>query len=120
MPTGVFSSGCIGPNVSAGRGSGVTPIGDCNPSHLFICGLCKPERDQLQSAVVADSKRRHPNAADKRAMKAASLHRFVRQYGRKAVKGSDPNDRRYDRGVEKSVKRMRPEKLDRLLHDDDD
>ena len=50
---------------------------------------------------------------------AATLGRFVQQYERKAQKGVEPNDRRYDRKVEKAVKRMKPEKLDALLRDDD-
>jgi len=63
-------------------------------------------------------KRRHPNVAEKRALKAASVHRFVQQYTRRAHKGFDPNDRNYGRGVEKAVKRMKPEELDELLRDD--
>jgi hypothetical protein len=38
----------------------------------------------------------------------------------KAQKGVEPNDREYDRGVEKAVKRMDPEELDRLLRDDEE
>ncbi len=41
------------------------------------------------------------------------------QYGRKAQKATEPNDRRYDRKVEKAIKRMKPEDLDRLLRDED-
>jgi hypothetical protein len=42
---------------------------------------------------------------------------FAQQYGRKAQKGVEPNDRRFDEKVEKSVKRMNPEALDELLRD---
>jgi hypothetical protein len=49
---------------------------------------------------------------------AAAVRRFVKQYGRKAQKGIEPNDRRYDRKIEKVVKRMKPEALDALLRDD--
>jgi ribosomal protein S18 len=49
---------------------------------------------------------------------AAAVRRFVKQYGRKAQKGIEPNDRRYDRKIEKAVKRMKPEALDALLRDD--
>jgi len=60
------------------------------------------------------------NAGQKRARLAGELRVFVRQYARKAQKGVEPNDRRYDRSVEKRIKRMRPEELDRLLRDDPD
>ena len=64
--------------------------------------------------------RRRPNADQKRALKAAGLRVFVRQYGRKAQKGTEPNDRRYDADVERVVKRMDPATLDRLLRDDEE
>jgi hypothetical protein len=59
------------------------------------------------------------NADQKRARVAGELTTFVQQYARKAYPNWDPNDRRYDRDVEKRVKRMRPEELDQLLRDDD-
>jgi hypothetical protein len=62
-------------------------------------------------------KRKRLNAEEKRALKAASLQRFVQEYGRKAQKGVEPNDRRYERETEKMVKRMKPDELDRLLRD---
>lgn len=45
---------------------------------------------------------------------------FVQQYARKHYPNHDPNDRRYFREVEKIVRRMRPEDLDALMHDDPD
>ncbi len=50
------------------------------------------------------------------------IAKFLRQYARKS--GSryarfDPNDRHYDREIEKLVKRLNPEELDRLLREDD-
>jgi hypothetical protein len=50
----------------------------------------------------------------------ADLGRFMRQYQRKRAQGIDPNDRTYDRKLEELIKRMPPEELDRLLHDDED
>ena len=47
------------------------------------------------------------------------LGRFLRQYARKHG-SSDPNDRHYDRELEKKIKNMRPEELDKLMRDDDD
>jgi hypothetical protein len=45
---------------------------------------------------------------------------FERQYKRKAQKGVEPNDRRYDRKFEKKVKRMSPEELSDLLYGEDE
>jgi hypothetical protein len=49
----------------------------------------------------------------------AEIGTFVKQYGRKAHAGHDPNDRSYDRGVEAKIKRMNPEELDELMHGSD-
>jgi hypothetical protein len=64
--------------------------------------------------------RRRLNAAQKRALKAAQVRRFVQQYGRAAQRGVEPNDRRYDQEIAESVRRMSPEELDRLMRDDED
>jgi len=45
---------------------------------------------------------------------------LIRQYGRKAAPGWDPNDRGYDRDVEAAIKRMDPVELDRLLRGEDE
>lgn len=49
---------------------------------------------------------------------AANLGGFVQQYGRKAQKGVEPNDRGYSRGIEELVKRLPPEELSELLSGD--
>ncbi len=42
------------------------------------------------------------------------------QYGRKKRPGSgEPNDRKYDRKIESTVKRMDPQELDELLRGDE-
>jgi len=64
--------------------------------------------------------RRHLNADERRALRTADVRRFVQQYGRKAQKGVEPNDRRYKRETETVVKQMKPEELDRLLREDKD
>lgn len=64
--------------------------------------------------------RRRLNADQKRALRAADIRRFVRQYGRSASPGYDPNDRSYDREIEQAVRRMPPEELDRLMREDED
>ena len=50
---------------------------------------------------------------------AAKLGRFVQQYGRKAQKGWDPNDRNYDRKLEEKMKKLSPEELSDLLTGED-
>ena len=40
---------------------------------------------------------------------------FVREYSRKRQKGVEPNDRVYDRSIEKLVKRMDPVDLSKVL-----
>jgi hypothetical protein len=64
--------------------------------------------------------RRHLNAAEKRALKAAEIRKFVQQYGRGTRPGYDPNDRSYDREIEQVVSRMSPEELDRLMREDEE
>jgi len=64
--------------------------------------------------------RRRFNAAQKRVLKAETVRTFVKQYGRPAQKGIEPNDRRFEREVEQTVRRMKPEDLDALLRDGDD
>jgi type VI protein secretion system component VasF len=48
----------------------------------------------------------------------ARLSVFVREYARKAPRHGEPNDRGYDRKLEKLVKRLSPEELSKLLNDD--
>jgi hypothetical protein len=59
------------------------------------------------------------NLEQKCALRAADIATFVAEYGRKAQRGREPNDRRYNRGLEELVRRMRPEDLDSLLRDDE-
>ena len=60
------------------------------------------------------------NGEERRAKEAATLALFVKRYARKAQKGVEPNDRRYDRKIEQRVRRMAPEALDALLREGDD
>ena len=50
---------------------------------------------------------------------AQKMGEFLRQYGRKKHAGSDPNDRSYDREIEKKLKHMDPVELDELLRGED-
>lgn len=43
---------------------------------------------------------------------------FIKQYQRKSDPHIDPNDRRYDRKIEQKIKRMKPEKLQKILYDE--
>jgi len=61
-----------------------------------------------------------PNRDDRRAKEAATLQLFAKQYARKAQKGVEPNDRRYDQKIAERVRRMSPEELDSLLRDGED
>lgn len=49
---------------------------------------------------------------------AAKLGSFVQQYGRKAQKGAEPNDRRYSGEIEELMKHLPPEELSALLSGD--
>jgi len=48
-----------------------------------------------------------------------SMGKFIQQYKRKSSKSFDPNDRSYDRKLEKIVKRMPPEELSRIMNGDE-
>jgi hypothetical protein len=45
---------------------------------------------------------------------------FLRLYRKRSQKGCEPNDRRYDRGIEEYLNRLSPEELDVLLNGDED
>ncbi len=47
-----------------------------------------------------------------------NIAQFVKEYGRKAQRGVEPNDRQYDRKVEKLIKRMDPKELSELLNEE--
>jgi len=48
------------------------------------------------------------------------LGTFLREYGIRAQKGQEPNDRGYDRDIEKQLRRIKPEDLDRMMHGEGD
>lgn len=51
---------------------------------------------------------------------AAAFQLFVKRYARKAQKGVEPNDRRYDHSLQIRARRMRADELDALLRDGED
>ena len=67
--------------------------------------------------MVSDDNRlrKRSNADEKRALEGRVAQKFRATIWRKAQKGTDPNDRRYDRDIEKSIKCMKPDELDRLF-----
>ena len=58
----------------------------------------------------------------KKKMKAlqARIGAFLQQYRRKAQKRQEPNDRQYDRRIEKIIRKLTPEELDTLLNSEED
>lgn len=48
----------------------------------------------------------------------SNIGQFVKEYGRKAQRGVEPNDRQYDRKIEKLIKRMDPKELSDLLNEE--
>jgi hypothetical protein len=65
-------------------------------------------------------KKKRLNLAQKRAVKAASVQLFVQRYGRRAQKGAEPNDRRYERKTERVIRRLKPTDLDGLMRGDEE
>ncbi len=63
--------------------------------------------------------KRRLNQSEKRALKAAQIQHFAKQYARKAQRNKEPNDRSYDRELEVEIKRMRPDVLDILIRDEE-
>lgn len=59
-------------------------------------------------------------ALEKKQRLAAATARYLRQIGRQAQKGQEPNDRGFDRKLDEKLKRMRPEDVDALFRDGDD
>jgi hypothetical protein len=63
--------------------------------------------------------RKKLNRDEKRERLAGALGTFVRQYGRKAQRGQEPNDRRYSEELKQKLRQLKPEKMDALLRDDE-
>ena len=59
-------------------------------------------------------------APEKKQRLAAATARYLRQIGRKAQKGVEPNDRGFDHELDEKLKRMRPEDVDTLFRGGDD
>jgi hypothetical protein len=68
----------------------------------------------------ATAKRKHLNATERRALRAADAVKFIQQYGRKAQRGKEPNDRWLVKDMTRAIKQMNPADFDQLLRDDED
>jgi hypothetical protein len=64
--------------------------------------------------------RRRLNAAQRKALKAARLATFLREAGRKAQRGTEPNDRRDTYDLGRKIRSIPAEEMDRLLRDDEE
>jgi hypothetical protein len=64
--------------------------------------------------------KRRPNRDERRSLKTAEVAVFITQYGRRAQKGVDPNDCRYNEDVERREKQMNPLEFDRLMREDEE
>jgi hypothetical protein len=42
---------------------------------------------------------------------------FLQQYRRRSQKGQEPNDRSYDRAIERLLPKLKPEDVDAIIHD---
>ncbi|ATQ44901.1 hypothetical protein CSW64_06455 [Caulobacter mirabilis] len=62
---------------------------------------------------------RKPSSEERRSRAVAQVADFIRKYGRRKQKRGEPNDRVYDRDMEASLKRLSPQDLDALMHDDE-
>jgi hypothetical protein len=83
-------------------------------------GQRPPSIDSSIELFLAKPPRQRLNASEKRARKAAAVQLFVKEYARPAHPNFDPNDRSYDREVEKMIRHMKATDLYELLRDGED
>lgn len=86
---------------------------NCEPFRRFPC----PVRMSEDTTGPGDPPKRRRK---RRSVSEPELAEFIRQYGRKAPRRGEPNDRGYSREVEEKIKRMAAEELDRLLNGNED
>lgn len=63
-----------------------------------------------------ENKKKPKRGGRRKTVSEPELGIFLRKYRRKAPKGGEPNDRSYSRDVERRIKQMPPEELDRLMN----
>jgi len=64
--------------------------------------------------------RRRLNASKKRALKSARMAIYLKQVGRKAQKGEEPNDRHDWSELRGKIRKLSAEEMDLLMRDDED
>ncbi len=64
-------------------------------------------------------KKRKINRSERKNLLAENMSLFLKQYGRKAQKHKEPNDRSYSRKLQKSVKKMKADQLYNILRGDE-
>jgi hypothetical protein len=69
--------------------------------------------------VRTKPKRKKLNAIQSKELKAASVQLFVKQIGRQAQRGVEPNDRKHSRDTERAIDQMDPEEFFELTSDGD-
>ena len=74
---------------------------------------------ECEAMSIIGGDRPHKKRRQKRNLTEADVGLFLRQHSRNAHPGHDPNDRHYNRQVEKKIKRMKAEDLERLIRGDD-
>jgi len=67
----------------------------------------------------SEKPRKHLNAAQRRALRAAEDSAFVQRYGYGGKKGHT-NDRAINHEVQSRINRLSPEEPDRLMREDED
>jgi GH15 family glucan-1,4-alpha-glucosidase len=75
--------------------------------------------NQEATGSIPVSSTRIMSKKNKRDM-ASVIGLFLQQYQRKAQRGAEPNDRQYDRKIERYIRRMKPEELDKVLNGEED
>ncbi|CAE6765380.1 hypothetical protein R69776_04350 [Paraburkholderia nemoris] len=73
---------------------------------------------QIQAAHTLEQRNIGMTSKRNKSRLAGELNRFVQQYARKTL-ASEPNDRQYDRKLEKKMKQLSPSELSELLSEDE-
>ena len=71
-------------------------------------------------ATASPKRRRRLNATQKRALKTAELAVYLKQAGRKAQRGVEPNDRSDSYELRNKIRKIAPEQMDLLMREDED
>jgi hypothetical protein len=67
-------------------------------------------------ALLSRPKRKRLNNLERRELKAAAVHDYLRKVGRKAQKGKEPNDRSFNADTGREIRQMKPDIFYSLIH----